>query len=170
MQNVNSTIEFGSVFSEQLRDIEYNGELNRAAQQGAKFALLLSMLEQNILFRPHIAADEAQSPASDIPSLSHYRRAPLAANVDYWQEVVHTERFIQRGELQNARLWLAMHPEPLSLFNDAKHIPDEVLENCALTTRQRVKPGNNSGVAQDPTKLFDLLAGINQTEPIATSA
>jgi len=42
----------------QLHDIEYNGELNRAHHQGAKFALLLSMLEPKYaLFRPHIAPD-----------------------------------------------------------------------------------------------------------------
>jgi hypothetical protein len=169
LQDVNQVDGAESFISSQLHDIEYNGELNRAAQQGAKFALLLSMLEQNTLFRPHIAADDAENPASDIPSLSHYRSARLAANSDYWHEVVQTENYIQSGELQNARLWLAMHPEPLSLMNDAKQIPQEVLENCALATRQRIEKSKLNEVAQDPTSLFDILSELDQTEPIAAS-
>lgn len=170
MSQVDSTGESGALFSRALPDLEYNGELNRATQQGAMFALLLSMLEQNILFRPHIAPDQEPELTAEIASLSHYRSIPLAANSSYWQEVEQTEHFIQGGDLQNAKLWLAMHPEPLSLFNDAKKIPSEVLENCALSVRQRATTTTMAELPQDPPGLYDILQDLNQSHPHQASA
>lgn len=165
MQDVNHVQGAEPTIGAQLHDIEYNGELNRATHQGAKFALLLSMLEQNALFRPHIAPDPKVELASDIQNLSHYRSAPMAPTSAYWHEVVQTEHFIQAGELDNAKLWLAMHPEPLSLLNDAKHIPEEVLDNCSLVVRQRLEKVKISELPQDPTGLYDILQDIEQSQP-----
>lgn len=162
MQNVDSTPESGSVFTEQLRDIEYNGGLNHATGQGAKFALLLAMLEQNPMLRPTIAKDDEEVQdkyQKDIAGLSFYRSAALAADEQYWDKVKFTEGYIQRGELHNAKLWLAMHPEPLSLFNDAKHISDDIIENCALPVRERLKQSQKQ-FTQDVTGLYDILQNI----------
>jgi beta-glucosidase/6-phospho-beta-glucosidase/beta-galactosidase len=162
LQNVDSTPESGSVFTEQLRDIEYNGGLNHATGQGAKFALLLAMLEQNAMLRPTIAKDDddvQDKYQSDLVGLSFYRSAPLAADEQYWSQVSATEGYIQSGELANAKLWLAMHPEPLSLHNDAKHISDEIIENCALPVRERLKQSQKQ-FTQDATGLYDILQDI----------
>ena len=35
-------------------DYELNGTINRAASEGAKFALILAMLEQDCIHRPHL--------------------------------------------------------------------------------------------------------------------
>lgn len=170
MQDVNQVQSAEPIISARLHDIEYNGELNRATQQGAKFALLLSMLEQNALFRPHIAADPKVELASDMQSLSYYRSAPISATSAYWHKVVQTEHFIQAGELDNAKLWLAMHPEPLSLLNDAKHIPQEVFENCSLAVRHRFATANSNEVQQEPAGLYDILQEIEQSQPQYVSA
>lgn len=166
MSQIDAASETGGLLTRQLDDLEYNGALNHATGQGAKFALLLSMLEQNALYRPHIAADDKVEPFPDIQAISYYRPLPLAANSSYWQEVVQTEHFIQTGELQNAKLWLVMHPEPLSLLNDAKHIPQVILENCAYSVRQRAEKNNPTDIPQDATGLYDILADINRVEPI----
>ena len=42
------------VFGPQLADFEYSGSLNKATAQGAKFALLMAMLEADCLQRPYI--------------------------------------------------------------------------------------------------------------------
>ena len=163
LQNVDSTPESGSVFSEQFRDLEYNGELNQATAHGAKFALLLAMLEQNSLLRPTIAKDEDRAEdkyQNDIAALSFYRSAPLAADQQYWSKVTLTENFIQSGELENAKLWLTMHPEPLSLYNDALHIPEAILENCALHVRERLKQAQQKQFEQDATGLYDILQDV----------
>ena len=168
MQNVDSTPESGSVFNEQLRDIEYNGVLNHATGQGANFALLLAMLEQNTLLRPSIGKDDdtQDNLQGQLAGLSHYRSPPLAADEQYWSLVTSTQHFIQGGELDNARLWLAMHPEPLSLHNDALHIPDEVLENCSLLVRERLKNQQAKEFKQDATGLYDILQDI-QSQHVA---
>lgn len=170
MQNVDSPPESGSVFTEQLRDIEYNGVLNHATGEGAKFALLLAMLEQNTLLRPSMAKDDdsAQlSEQSQLAGLSYYRAAPLAADEHYWSLVTNTEHFIQSGDIDNARLWLAMHPEPLSLHNDALHIPEEIIENCSLVVRERLKTTQQKQFNQDATVLYDILQGLSPQEVAA---
>jgi hypothetical protein len=170
LQNVDSPPESGSVFTEQLRDIEYNGALNHATGQGAKFALLLAMLEQNTLLRPSMAKDDDSAQLDQqslLAGLSYYRAAPLAADEQYWSLVTNTEGYIHNGDLDNARLWLAMHPEPLSLHNDALHIPEEIIENCSLVVRERLKKTQQKQFSQDATVLYDILQGLSPQEVAA---
>lgn len=163
MQNVDSAPESGSLFSEQLRDIEYNGALNRATQQGANFALLLAMLEQDCTLRPYIEPDNEPSLnlAQELASLAHYPTIPLKPGEQYWTEVMFTQQLIAAGALEDAKLWLAMHPEPLSLHNSAEHIPDEIVENCSLQVRERINKQQSNRFAQDATGLYDILDNLS---------
>lgn len=151
-------------FSHSLDDLEYNGALNQATGQGAKFALLLAMLEQNSLLRPGIASDTdntADYYQTQLALLSHYRKPALAADESYWSKAVATQHYIHQGETANARLWLSMHPEPLSLRNDVHFIDEEVIENCALIVRQRLQTAQQKRFEQDVTILYDILQDVN---------
>ena len=69
--------------------------------------------------------------------------------------------------IDNARLWLAMHPEPLSLNNDALHIAEEIIENCSLVVRERLKKTQQKQFSQDATVLYDILQGLSPQEVAA---
>ena len=164
VSQVDSTSDPTRLFSHSLDDHEYNGALNQAAAQGAKFALLLAMLEQNSLLRPGIASDDDQAPdyyQTQLALLSHYRTPALAADDSYWSKVMATQHYIQQGETANARLWLTLHPEPLSLRNDAHFIDEEVIENCALAVRQRLQHAQAKRFKQDASILYDILQKVN---------
>ncbi|NCP64690.1 MAG: hypothetical protein GW763_00620 [Paraglaciecola sp.] len=150
------------VFGPQLADFEYSGSLNKATAQGAKFALLMAMLEADCLQRPYIEPNKiiGKSLTEILAPISHYRPLPLAAHPDYWQQVAQTEKLVQAGHVDDARLWLCMHPEPLALQNDVKFIAHDILDNCALSTQRRFKNRSEQALQTDETLLFDILDDI----------
>jgi hypothetical protein len=157
------------IFGPQLADFEYSGSLNKATAQGAKFALLMAMLEADCLQRPYIEPSKivGKSLAEILAPISHYRPLPLAAHPDYWQQVEQTENLVQAGHIDDARLWLCMHPEPLALQNDPKFIAHDILVNCALSTQQRFKNRSEQALRTDETLLFDIL---DQMRPMPANA
>ncbi|MBL4630985.1 MAG: hypothetical protein JKY14_07430 [Paraglaciecola sp.] len=146
-------------------DYELNGTINRATNEGAKFALLLAMLEQDCTHRPQIEKTEELSPVSEGESkLHHYRSPPLSVNNTYWQTSQHTSQLIYSGQLHSAQLWLAMHPEPLSQHNKANAIDEDVIANCSLNTQRRLQASEEKVVKLDETVLYDIL---QELEPIS---
>jgi hypothetical protein len=147
-------------------DYELNGTINRAASEGAKFALILSMLEQNSLHRPHLGKSKklAQAPNA-VSDINHYRSTPLSVNDTYWQTCKHTSQLIQSGQFDSAHLWLAMHPEPLSLHNTPDIIDEEVIANCSINTQNRIQQYTEKVVRVDETGLYDILQTL---EPVST--
>lgn len=146
-------------------DYELNGTINRAASEGAKFALLLAMLEQDCTHRPQIEKTQELSPISEGESNLHYYRCPpLSVNNTYWQTSQHTSQLIYRGQLHSAQLWLAMHPEPLSQHNKANAIDEDVIANCSLNTQRRLQASEEKVVKLDETVLYDIL---QELEPIS---
>lgn len=143
-------------------DLEFSGSLNRASSQGANFALLLSMLQQNYLERPAVALEEQQNTADDIAGLSHYPKVPLSAQSRDWYQADIAATILHSDGSKGAHLWLAMHPQPLSLHNDATLIDEDVLANCDIYTQQR----HNSEIEVeqeievDETGIYDLLQHI----------
>lgn len=155
-----------SPVSSQL-DLEFCGSLNRASSQGAKFALLLSMLQQNYLERPSVARpnnarQDDSPPTDDIAGLSLYPKVPLSARIQDWQYADTASAIMHNDGIKSAHLWLAMHPQPLSLHNDVCVIDEDVLANCDIHTQQRHK--NDVELEQeievDETGLYDLLQQI----------
>ena len=154
-------------------DYELNGTINRAASEGAKFALIMAMLEQDCTHRPHL---ESSKESNEIPEVendfSHYRSHPLSANDTYWQTCQHTSQLIHTGQLHSAHLWLAMHPEPLSQYNKPDAIGDDVIANCSVNTQARIQQTNLDEaelnvVKVDETGLYNILQAL---EPIPSSA
>ncbi len=145
-------------------DYELNGTINRAASEGAKFALIMAMLEQNCIHRPHLEASKELNQTPEVESgLNRYRSNPLSANDTYWQTCQHTSQLIHDGQLHSAQLWLAMHPEPLSQHNQPDAIDEEVIANCSINTQTRMQEAKQSVVQVDETGLYDIL---NELEPI----
>lgn len=148
-----------------LPDTEFTGELNRSVGQGAKFSLLLSMLHSDILNRPKL---QGNAPASEpfqerVDSLSHYPKEPLSASPQELLKMQVTKSLTQ-DSVQDAMLWQIMHPAPLSLFNDAKRLADDVVMNCDFHTQTRLKQPDVAALEVDETGLYDILTEL---EPLS---
>lgn len=144
-----------------INDIELSGGLSQASQrgEGATFALLLAMLQQNLLERPHLARDQ-QLPSSSQPLVAAGPVTPLKADAEHWQnESIHAG-YMQQQLTVSARLWHCMHPTPLSVHNDARRLDDEVVANCDYHTRQRLAGKVKSELDVDETGLLDLIEGL----------
>lgn len=139
-------------------DYELNGTINRAASEGAKFALVMAMLEQDCTHRPHLDKPKETNhvPGVEI-GLNFYRSNPLSVNDTYWRTCQHTSQLIHSGQLQSAQLWLDMHPEPLSQHNKADVIDAEVIANCSVNAQTRLKQTQAYGLKVDETGLYDIL-------------
>ena len=147
-------------------DYELNGTINRAASEGAKFALILAMLEQDCIHRPNLKKSTQLNQDPEIKSeLNHYRSNPLNVNDTYWQTCQHTSQLIHNGQLHSAQLWLAMHPEPLSQYNNSDKIDENVIANCNINTQTRMQQAKEKVLNVDETGLYDILQKL---EPISS--
>ncbi|WP_158966902.1 VC2046/SO_2500 family protein [Paraglaciecola sp. L3A3] len=146
----------GGVDPVNLVDRELNGEINRAATQGAKFSLLLAMLEQNTLNRPQLEA-QVEVNQDEKPILHYYRSPPLVAEVESWQHFQQTSELVNSGHVQSAHLWLMMHPQPLSRRNDPLHVDDNIVANCSYPTQIRLQQEQQRLLKIDETGLYDIL-------------
>lgn len=167
LDSVNTSQSDLNVSNEALlsSDYELNGSLNRAASEGAKFALILAMLEQDCTHRPHIEKQQALNPTPEVENhLSYYRSSPLRVNDTYWQSCQYTSQLIHGGQIQSAHLWLAMHPEPLSQHNKADGIDAAVIANCSINTQARLKQAEQNELKVDETGLYDILQSL---EPVS---
>ena len=141
-----------------LNDYELNGTINRAASEGAKFTLMMAMLEQECIHRPHIEASKQINQMVGVENdLHHYRTIPLSANDSSWQTCQQTSELMHTGQLLSAQLWLAMHPEPLSQYNQSYKIDKNVIANCSINTQTRMQQANEKVIKVDETGLYDIL-------------
>ncbi|MGJ8679858.1 VC2046/SO_2500 family protein [Paraglaciecola sp.] len=147
-----------------INDRELNGEINKASTQGAKFSLLLAMLEQNHLHRPVLQeVPEPELNIADAAFLHHYRSSTLKADVESWAYINSTSQMINSGHIQDAHLWLAMHPEPLSQHNDPLHLSEEILANCSYPTQNRLQQNKEKILKVDETGLYNILQEMEVT-------
>ena len=143
-------------------DYELNGTINRAASEGAKFALILAMLEQDCTYRPHIdKPKDTKAIPEAFKELNYCRSSPLSVDDTYWRSSQQTSQLIQQGQVHSARLWLAMHPEPLSQFNNPDEIDEEVIANCSINAQARFNQAKQKVVKVDETGLYDILQELN---------
>ena len=161
MQTDNSKLQLTA-----LSDVEYNGQLNRSAGQGAKFALMLSMLHSDILNRPNLIDEhhEKIAPSQDVAAINCYPETPLMASHQHWSEMDKTSELLHEDN-QGSRLWGCMHPSPLSQFNDPLRIDEQVLANCPLHTQKQFQSKKVEkevdDVIVDETGLYDILEQLN---------
>ena len=154
------------------QDVEYTGKLNQSAGQGAKFSLLMAMLAEDILSRPKFIDDEetSQQILQNEELSSPYPVTLLSAQTTSWLKMDTNTRLFSQN-LADAQLWRTMHPEPLSLFNDAKRLDDEVVANCNYQTQLKLsaKEIPPTEIEVDETGLYDVLQSLDAT-PLLTTA
>lgn len=165
-----------------VKDLEFDSNLNRAlsSQGNAKFALLLSMLEQDYLQRLSLVEEKAQEPVDSrqllLDSLDPRPTPPLKTESVHWQREHRAAEYIAQGDLANSKLWLCAFPSPLSLHNDNMRLSDEVVTNCSITTQKRLMADNPSETEKqlkvDETGLYDVLQQLNpiQDPPVLEQA
>lgn len=144
-----------------LPDREWTGELARAAGRGALFSLYLSIHCQPGAEQLKLIEAEENTPLADdgLFSLNHYRRPALkAASGDYTNAKI-TSTMAQSGISAAFSLWQSMHPEPLSISDNAKSIPAEIKANCSLATQLRLSAPKPHQRQVDETGLFDIIEG-----------
>ena len=144
-----------------LPDREWSGQLARAAGSGALFSLYLSMHCQPGAEPLKLIASEENTDSSDngLLGLNHYRRPRLnAADSDY-KNAVMSSVMAHSGISAALSLWQSMHPEPLSITNNARSIPADIKANCSLATQLRLTSPPINQKQVDETGLFDVIEG-----------
>lgn len=143
-------------------DLEFSGLLNRASSQGLKFGLLLAMLQQNYLERVNVSSGVVEPQAAALIEPSVYPKVPITASTQHWQQADTVSAILHSDGFKSAHLWLTMHPQPLSLFNDVTRIDEDVLANCDIYTQQRYSEGGpgKSEIQTDEVGIYDLLQDI----------
>lgn len=141
---------------------ERSGVLARASSQGALFSLYLAMQQHSVAepFEIEAAtsdADTANSIEAQLAALNHYRRPSLSVSEIEWTDMqVHSN--LIATDYESARLYLSMKPAPLAQTDDAKRIPDDVVDNCSLATQKRLKRQYANAIKEDNTLLYDIIS------------
>ena len=143
-----------------VSDLEWSGKLNRALDQGRAFALLLSMLESDVMERPKIVQDEVTPNSAADNLVSHYRNPPLVANESDWHHAKINSALFSTNP-SDGLLFQSLHPQPLSLCNDAKKLDQEVVLNCDYYTQIGLKTQLPKTIATDATHLYDVLQQLD---------
>ncbi|WP_088329222.1 VC2046/SO_2500 family protein [Lacimicrobium sp. SS2-24] len=145
-------------------DFELNSSLSKAASQGngANFALLLAMLQDNLLDRPRLEASKEQHWAESQSHLDKAPEIPLKAETQHWEFEAQHAQYVNQQQLASARLWHCLHPSPLSVFNDNKRLDDEVVENTSWSCRQKLKGGSVEPLQVDETNLLEVIDKARQ--------
>jgi hypothetical protein len=143
------------------KDFEYSGQINRNTGQQATFQLMMAMLEQDVLARRKIEKNEEQTDhnISALDYLSHYPVVPLSTSEREWA-LLKQSKLITDTNPSDGNLFQAMHPHPLSIYNDVKRIPDDILYNCDFYTQKRVRSIQSEEFAIDETGLLNILESI----------
>lgn len=140
-----------------VADRELAGEINRSLADVAKFKLLLAMLEDDVLSRPEFIDNEQSSfPSKVNETENHYRNAPLHTRPEDWQLAEVESKLLQQNSA-DLFLWSAMHPQPLSLYNDVMRINDDVKANCGFATQRRFKQSEDKHINVDSTRMYDVI-------------
>lgn len=140
-------------------DLEWSGSINRSTAQGEKFALLVAMLSEDIISRPSIAktGDDA---SYTLGVQNYYRRSPLSAQKTDWK-VLDQANFAFHQSVDDGRLWCALNPQPLSMFDDPLRLDEHIIANCGHNTQQRLNHSQRAEIQVDETGLYDVLEAIH---------
>lgn len=150
-----------------IRQTEFSAGPGRALRHGghSEFALLMSMLHRD-------ATDSVQF-TEEQPELKDSREAILEAIDFYPVTSLKTENHhfsieharaqaLQRGDIAALKFQLHSHPTPLSLYNDHKHLPEEVVSNCDMYAQLRLQNQHKNNIEVDPTMLYDTVSEVHE--------
>ncbi len=156
-------------------DSEWRGDIAKATtSSSADFRLLVSMLQQNVMKRPSIHSNtdsQEDSRAITLSQLPAYPHHPLSATSAHYDQATVTNELIHQGDLTSIRLNFAMAPPPLSRFNDAHRIDDEVVANSNIECQTQLAESQGShsqneiesanAESHEPL-LFDMLEALGK--------
>jgi len=139
---------------------EINQALSNKRSDGSLFKLLLSMAHAEM---PRVEQLDFTSDASapDMPA-HHYRQPSLAQSDQDFTKQTQLTNIIANHDLANLKLWLCMHPQPLSARNDALHIEKDVIDNTSYQTAKSFESQVPQSIKEDPTMLYDVLEDLKQ--------
>ena len=134
---------------------ERSGVLARASSEGALFSLYLAMQQHSVAepFEIEVAIsskDDARSMDAQLASLNHYRRPSLSANESAWENM-QVYSSIASKDFENAQT------------DDAKRLPDDVVQNCSLSAQKRLKKQYGNTLKEDNTILYDILSAQGES-------
>ncbi|BDX06759.1 VC2046/SO_2500 family protein [Planctobacterium marinum] len=150
----------------EIRQTEFKAGLGKALRYGtqSEFALLLSMMQQDLTQRLKLEGEDEQQSVGLIPieKFNFYPAVPLKTENTHYVRQQQFAEAIHRNDLPSAKLLAYMHPTPLSLHNDVKRIPDDVTANCDVFTQMKIKNLQGEDIKVDETLLYDVIADVKQ--------
>jgi len=67
---------------------------------------------------------------------------------------------VEQNDIARMKLLAYMRPTPLSLYNDAKRVDDDVVANCDLFTQSKLKQVQQPDITVDPTMMYDAVKKV----------
>ena len=138
---------------------ETNGVLARPTQQGALFNLFLAMHQHGQAEPTAYESHSTNAHSKTTHSKNYYRRSSTCAENADWHKMQITCELLHRN-CDDARLFLSIHPPPLSQKDDVQRLPDDVINNCSLAAQKRIKGRLTNTISEDNTLLFELIDEI----------
>ncbi len=150
-----------------IRKAEFRSDVASALRQGGQpdFALLLAMMQQDITQRLQLQEEEEEKkPVGLIPieQFNFYPEVPLSAEAQHYDAQNVFANAISHNDLHTAHLWACMHPTPLSIYNDVKRLPDEVIANCDVHTQVKLKTEKQEVVPVEPEKMYEHITQVRE--------
>lgn len=140
---------------------ESSGILANASSQGALFSLYMAMFEHGLADPFRIESPKLEKPQqSELDSLKHYRRPRLQASESDWNAMYVLSQLMS-SDIDTARLYQAMYPQPLAQTDDKNRLPDDVINNCTLGAQKRIKNLYNNVIQEDNTLLYDIISNYD---------
>ena len=140
---------------------ESSGILANASKQGALFSLYMAMFEHGLADPFRIESPKLEETHhSELDSLNHYRRPKLQATKSDWN-AMHVLSQLMSSDIETARLYQAMYPQPLAQTDDKNRLPDDVINNSTLGAQKRIKNLCNNVVQEDNTLLYDIISNAD---------
>lgn len=151
----------------EIRKAEFSAGLGKALRHNgqSEFALLLSMMQQDLTQRLKLEEDEGgDKPIGLIPieKFNFYPKVPLKTETHHFIRQEQFASAVQQNDLTNARLLAYMHPTPLSMHNDVKRVGDDVAANCDVFTQMKIRKQQGESIPVDPTLLYDAITEVRE--------
>lgn len=145
-------------------ELSLGSRLNQSILDGkrADFSYLLALLSDNLTESSEFALTPSAEPAKAWqPPFPVGPSLPLQCREDEYQDNPAAS-FAQSRALW--RLEHALRPAGLHPVNDAKHIPPQVIANCAHYVQQRVAGEPTDSWVAEPANLIDILQQLKERQ------
>lgn len=156
-----------------VNELQIGESLGHAVSESRRsdFGLILAMLSPNVLDNAEFVLPSTQTASSKKTDeeFREYFQLQAKRSFAFGEKEIEladkvTEAFSAEG-LVGAKLNQYLNPEGLAEHDNAKHIPEEILENCELSVRMRHQLGEPSiakKVTANPAGLYDVVSEMRK--------